>query len=105
MVIDGDKEKVEEHTLAGVPVKVIYTRHRGAAAKRNLGLSKCECENVLFADDDIEFMPDCLAQMEKCLQDDSQVGAVGAFIKNQPYSKPGWYSRFVWGINGLRKNR
>jgi glycosyltransferase involved in cell wall biosynthesis len=103
VVMDGDKEKVEKHTLAEMPVKVIYTRHRGAAAKRNLGLSKCEYENVLFVDDDIEFMQDCLAQMERCLQDDRQVGAVGAFIENQPYREPGFYSRFVWGLMASEK--
>ena len=57
VVMDGDKEEVEEASLAGVPVKIFKTRQRGAAAKRNLGVEKSSGEAILLVDDDVEFRP------------------------------------------------
>jgi len=99
-IMDGEEEKVEEHTLAGVPVKVIYTRQRGAAAKRNLGVEKSSGEAILFVDDDVEFRNDTVNALERCLKKNSQIGGVSSFIENQGFREPGNYTRWVYKLSG-----
>ena len=100
--MDGGKEEVEETSLAGVPVKIFQTRQRGAAAKRNLGVEKSAGDAVLFVDDDIEFRPDCLKAMERCLEHDASIGGGWSFIENQAFREPGIYSRMVYWLAGGR---
>lgn len=100
VVMDGDEEKVEEHTLAGVPVKVIYTRQRGAAGKRNLGAEKSSGEAILFVDDDVAFRPGAVAALEVALGSAPRIGGVGCFIENQAFQEPGLYSRTVYRLAG-----
>lgn len=105
VIIDWSEEKVEERHMWGIPVRVVYTQERGAAGKRNLGYRVTEGEGVLFVDDDIELKPNCIEQMEKSLQSDDKIGAVGAFIENQPFRDPGIYSIFVWSLMSSLKLR
>jgi len=98
--MDGDEENAEEHALAGVPVKVIYTRQRGAAAKRNLGVEKSSGEAILFVDDDVEFRADTVNALERCLVKNSQIGGVSSFIENQQFREPGNYSRWIYKLSG-----
>ena len=100
VVMDGDKEEMEEASLASVPVKILRTQKRGAAAKRNLGLGKSTGDAVLFADDDIEFRPGCLGVMERVLNGNASIGGVGVFIENQRFHEPGLYSRTVYWLCG-----
>lgn len=100
VVMDGEDEKVEDHTLAGVPVRVIHTRQRGAAAKRNLGVEKSTGEAILFVDDDVEFRADTVDAMERCLVKNSQIGGVSSFIENQGFREPGNYSRWIYKLSG-----
>ncbi len=100
VVMDSDEEAVEEQSLAGVPVKVLHTRLRGAAAKRNLGVARSSGEAILFVDDDVEFQSECLEFMEKTLVEDEKIGGVGCFIENQAFREPGLYSRMVYRLVG-----
>ena len=100
VVMDGDKEEVEEASLAGVPVKIFKTRQRGAAAKRNLGVEKSSGEAILLVDDDVEFRPGCLEAMERVLMSDAAIGGVGCFIENQRFQEPGLYSRMLYRMCG-----
>ena len=100
VVMDGYEEKMEVHTLAGVPVKVIHTRQRGAAAKRNLGVEQSNGEAILFVDDDVEFRAYVVEALEKCLERDTKIGGVSSFIENQRFKEPGVYSRFVFMMSG-----
>ena len=100
VVMDGHEEKVEMHTLAGVPVKIFSTAQRGAASKRNLGVGKSTGEAILFVDDDVEFRPGCLEAMEKAMISDVGIGGVGCFIENQAFQEPGFYSRLVYRLAG-----
>jgi GT2 family glycosyltransferase len=100
VIMDGDEEKVEERTLAGVPVRVIHTRQRGAAAKRNLGVEKSSGEAILFVDDDVEFRADTVNALERCLAKNNQIGGVSSFIENQGFREPGNYSRWIYKLSG-----
>jgi len=100
VVMDGEREDVEETSLAGVPVKIFQTRQRGAAAKRNLGVEKSSGEAILFVDDDVEFRPGCLEAMEKAMISDEGIGGVGCFIENQRFQEPGLYSRMLYRMCG-----
>jgi len=100
VVVDGDKEKVEDTNLGGVPVKIFQTRQRGAAAKRNLGVKKSSGEAILFVDDDVGLRPGCLEAMNLALTSDASIGGVGSFIENQLFQEPGRYSRIVYQLAG-----
>jgi len=100
VIMDGEQERAEEHTLAGVPVRVIHTRQRGAAAKRNLGVEKSSGEAILFVDDDVEFWPGTVAALEEALGADPRIGGVGCFIENQAFQELGLYSRTVYRLAG-----
>lgn len=100
VVMDGHEEKVEMHTLAGVPVKIFSTAQRGAASKRNLGVGKSTGEAILFVDDDVEFREGSLEAMEKGMRSDEKVGGVGCFIENQAFQELGFYSRLVYRLAG-----
>ncbi len=100
VVMDGNKEEVEEASLAGVPIKIFKTRQRGAAAKRNLGVEKSSGEAILFVDDDVEFRTGCLEAMERVLTGDAAIGGVGVFIENQRFQEPGLYSRMLYRMSG-----
>jgi len=100
VVMDGDEEKLEEHTLAGVPVKILHTKARGAAAKRNLGVAHSSGEAILFVDDDVEFRVNTVDAMEKCLENEGQVGGVSSFIENQQFQEPGLFSRLIYSLCG-----
>ena len=100
VVMDGNKEEVEETVLEGVPVKIFQTHQRGAAAKRNLGVEKSSGEAILFVDDDVEFRPGCLEIMERALTSEPAIGGVGVFIKNQRFQEPGLYSRMLYRMCG-----
>lgn len=89
--------------MASVPVKILRTPKRGAAAKRNLGVANSKELLILFVDDDIELNPESLNEMEKCLYAGKKIGGVGAYIENQPLGKPGLYSRTVWRIFSGKK--
>ncbi len=100
VIMDGDEEKVEEHTLAGVPVRVIHTRQRGAAAKRNLGVEQSIGQAILFTDDDMELEKESLEALEQCLKKDQNIGGAGSFIVNQTFNQPGLYSQVVYWLAG-----
>jgi glycosyltransferase involved in cell wall biosynthesis len=100
VVMDAKEEKTEEHFLAGIPVRVIHTHQRGAAAKRNLGVRESGGKAILFVDDDVEFRPCTLAALEKTLESDLRISGVGAFIENQVFQEPGLYSRTVYQLAG-----
>ena len=102
VVMDGEEERVEESRLAGVPVKILHTKERGAAAKRNLGVRESSGEAILFVDDDVEFRPCTVAALEETLRSDSRIGGVGSFIENQGFREPGLYSRAVYRLAGGR---
>lgn len=100
VVMDAKEEKTEEHSLAGIPVRVIHTHQRGAAAKRNLGVRESSGEAILFVDDDVEFRPCTVAALEETLRSDFRIGGVGSFIENQAFEEPGLYSRTVYRLAG-----
>jgi glycosyltransferase involved in cell wall biosynthesis len=100
VVMDGEREDVEETSLAGVPVKIFQTRQRGAAAKRNLGVEKSSGVAILFVDDDVEFRPGCLEIMERALTSEPAIGGVGVFIENQRFQEQGLYSRMLYRMCG-----
>lgn len=100
VVMDGDKEEVEENVLEGVPVKIFKTQQRGAAAKRNLGVEKCAGDAILFVDDDVEFRAGCLEAMERVLAGEREIGGVSSFIENQRFQEPGLYSRCIYWLCG-----
>lgn len=100
VVMDADQDGLEEQSLAGVPVKILHTKERGAAAKRNLGVGKSTGEAILFVDDDVEFRPGCLEAMVEVMMSDEKVGGVGCFIENQAFQELGFYSRLVYRLAG-----
>ena len=100
VVLDADKEAIESDLLFGVPVKIIHTKVRGAAIKRNLGVKNSSGEAVLFVDDDVEFFPNSVQALEEILEANNTIGGVGCFIKNQSFSKPRIYSYLVFKLSG-----
>ena len=100
VVMDGERDAVEQTSLSGVPVQIVRTQKRGAAAKRNLGVEKSSGEAILFADDDVEFRAGCLQAMERALAADASIGGVGVFIENQRFQELGLYSRVLYRLCG-----
>lgn len=98
IVLDAEDELIQKEEFEAMKVVVCRTTQRGAAAKRNRGVSLASAANILFADDDIEPRSDCLRAMEAALNSDRAIGAVGCFIENQRFRQPGRYSRLVWDL-------
>lgn len=73
---------------------------RGAAVQRNQGFEAATQPFILFADDDIDLEPGCLAALWQAMQEDAQLGGCGVVITNQHYSPPGPIMRLVYGLLG-----
>jgi len=87
--------------LAPAP-RIICLRptERGAAVQRNQGFAAATQPFILFADDDIDLEPGCIAALWQALQDDSGLGGCGVVITNQHYSPPGRALRRVFHLLG-----
>jgi len=94
-------------TPAGLPVPPAGVRlvchpavQRGAAAQRNQGVAAATQSFILFADDDIDLDPGCLAALWQAMQADAGLGACGVVITNQHYHPPGAAMRRIYALLG-----
>ncbi|MDX6693584.1 MAG: hypothetical protein QOF02_1187 [Blastocatellia bacterium] len=98
---EGDEtERLCASAIPGLLTKLVYHRatEKGAATQRNQAARYATQPNVLFLDDDIIFLEDCLKQLWEALDSDAQLGGVNAMITNQRYFPPGRVSRTLFQL-------
>ncbi len=82
VVDDGSEKKCKEQSVTCKVVR-LKTNH-GPAVARNRGVKVARGKFVVFADSDVEFFPDTLANLSKIYEDDPDVVAVtGVWVKEQ----------------------
>ncbi len=84
----------------GIRLRCLGATTRGAAAQRNEGVAAATQPFILFADDDIDLEPDCLATLWQTLRDDPPVGGCSAVISNQSYHPPSRIMRWLYTLLG-----
>ncbi len=108
IIVDASPVPVEESALADLLAglapapRLVCLRptERGAAVQRNQGFAAATQPFILFADDDIDLEPGCVAALWQALQDDSGLGGCGAVITNQSYAPPGRAMRLIYRLLG-----
>lgn len=97
ILIDASPVPVTANSLADLLAGVapaprlvcLIAAEKGAAVQRNQGVAAATQPYILFADDDVDLEPGCLATLWQALQDDAGLGGCGAVITNQFYHPPG----------------
>jgi glycosyltransferase involved in cell wall biosynthesis len=74
---DGTREMVETFP-APYPLSCFWQANSGRAAARNAGIHSAKGEVLLFFDDDMEPLPDCLAAHWRAHASGSRFAAIGA---------------------------
>jgi len=108
IIVDASPVPAEATDFAGLmaglsPAPRLVCLHptaQGAAVQRNEGFAAATQPFILFADDDIDLEPGCLAALWQALRDDPQLGGCGAVITNQHYSPPGRILRQFYSLLG-----
>ncbi len=100
---DDETEKLVDQydKLDQLAQRVYYYRVAGEyktlTCSRNFALDKVTTDLVVFFDDDVEFLPNCLAQMEQPHREfGDQVMGVGALIENEKKSPDILYRTRKW---------
>lgn len=110
VVVDASTNDDTKHlcysSIAGLNTKILYYRATevGAATQRNQAIQYASQPNILFADDDILFEPDCLLRLWQALESDPKLGGVCTLITNCHYLPPGRISRILFQfLHGKRE--
>jgi glycosyltransferase involved in cell wall biosynthesis len=95
MIVDASPDAITEQAVSHHPANRFFGRRllyirvmdplRGLTRQRNIALRLAETDLIAFFDDDIELMPECLAEMERAhlAPGNDDVVGVGAVIENE----------------------
>jgi GT2 family glycosyltransferase len=84
--------------FAGLVVRRVEARARGAAVQRAEGLEHASQPFILFMDDDVELEPTCVERLWSAIRSEPRIGGVSSMLVNQQYAPPGRLNRWVYRI-------
>lgn len=94
LVDDGSQDSsyavCMELSQADSRVRVIHMENRGLSRARNVGLDNAEGKYVVFCDADDRMAPEAVMCLYQCMDDDVQLGVVGACFEYEDGSVAVW---------------
>lgn len=104
IIIDGSPtfKKLDRGMFSNLESNIIHQKAvaLGAAQQRNQGISIANSEVIGFFDDDIILQKDCIKELWKCLEENTDCGGVNAIITNQSYHPLGKVSKIFYKLMG-----
>ncbi len=100
VVVDGNDELADLVRAFPVAARVVALPTRsGLAAARNAGVAACECEVVLFLDDDAVASDDWVERLSTAIDRPDVLGASGMSVPLWQAERPPWLAdEFLWTL-------
>jgi glycosyltransferase involved in cell wall biosynthesis len=79
-------------------IKYYHSKLRGAASQRNYAVPFTSQEFLLFFDDDIFFLKECIQDLWMGINAQNNISGVNALISNQHYHDPGVITKLMYRL-------